>query len=398
MAIASLFGISPEEIVLARQKELRDQQMLRNQQITQQGGQFGLFAPLYQAGLRFGDIASQSIMQGLFPRAQDPMLQRAATTQSIIQKYQGQDFNDPAVLNKMAQEFSASGQPEIAMQLGDRARALVPKASQRIIKQVGGRLVDVTEETPSVIYEAPAEPEKPTVIKPNESTARAAGELGFGVRPNLGDYSQLELAAINNLLQVRGENIQAAGRPAPESGRVPISDLSTATQIVDRFTKGPQEKLSTARDARSQLILAKRGEGAAFAQLRRQLVKLVGDSQIGMGEVRDALGSAGIVGDTISAVNQFMTGVPTADKLDSVEKVIDALEQINAQSYNQGRIRARDVLSEGALKPQTVNSLIPPEYILKRGAPSQFQAGKIYKDAQGNRAKYLGNGNWEPIQ
>lgn len=398
MAIASLFGTSPEEIILARQKELRDQQLLRNQQISQQGSQFGLFAPLYQAGLRFGDIASQSIMQGLFPRAQDPMLQRATTTQSIIQKYQGQDFNDPAVLNKMAQEFSASGQPEIAMQLGDRARALVPKASQRIIKQVGGRLVDVTEETPSVIYEAPPEPEKPEIIKTPANFAAAALDLGFRVKSNLSDYSQQEAQAVNNLLQTRGENIQAAGRPAPESGRVPISDLSTATQIVDRFTKGAQEKLSTARDARSQLILAKKGEGAAFSQLRRQLVKLVGDSQIGMGEVRDALGSAGIVGDTISAVNQFMTGVPTADKLDSVEKVIDALEQINAQSYNQGRIRARDVLSEGALKPQTVNSLIPPEYILKRGAPSQFQAGKIYKDAQGNRAKYLGNGNWEPIQ
>jgi hypothetical protein len=382
----SLFGLTPDQIQEARRLQ-------QQQAINQQAQQFGMFGPLYAAGR---GMAQQGISQlaSLFPDTQqDPMLQRATATQSIIQKYQGQDFNDPAVLSKMAGDFSAAGQPEIAMQLGDRAKALTPKVSRTVVAP-GSSVID---EQGNVLFTAPKE-DKESIVKTNEATARAAGELGFGVRPNLSDYSPKELAAINNLLQVRGENIQAAGRPAPESGRVPISDLSTATQIVDRFTKGPQEKLATARDARSQLILAKRGEGAAFSQLKRQLVKLVGDSQIGMGEVRDALGSAGIVGDTISAVNQFMTGVPTADKLDSVEKVINALERINAESYNQGRIRARDVLSEGALKPQTVNSLIPPEYKLNRGKPSEFQTGKVYKDAKGNRAKYLGNGKWEPIQ
>lgn len=207
MAIASLFGTSPEEIILARQKELRDQQMLRNQQITQQGGQFGLFAPLYQAGLRFGDIASQSIMQGLFPRAQDPMLQRATTTQSIIQKYQGQDFNDPAVLNKMAQEFSASGQPEIAMQLGDRARSLAPKLSRTVVAP-GASVID---EQGKVLYTAPKDSKTTrTVVSPGASVIDEQGKLLF-TAPKDRDIDT-KILTPGAILVDSGGNIIAQGR------------------------------------------------------------------------------------------------------------------------------------------------------------------------------------------
>jgi hypothetical protein len=407
----SLFGLTPEQIQEARRIQ-------QQQAINQEAQAFGMFGPLYAAGRGMSQQGIESIA-GLFPGTrQDPMLQKATTTQSIIEKYKGQDFNDLAVLSSMAKDFSEAGIPDVAMQLGERAIALTPKSVKREIREVAGSLIDVTGDTPEVIYTAPEKPEKEGIVKTGETTAKAASELGFGVRPNLSDYSKEEMTAINNLLQVRGERIQAAGVPQP--GQVKITDLNTATQIVDRFTKSSQEKLATARDARTQLILAKQGNGTALAQLQRQLVKLVGDNQIGLGEVRMALGSAGIVGDTISAVNQFMTGVPTADKLNSVERVINALERINAQSYNQGRARAQTVLKEGALSEQTVNALIPPEYVLRtpgqqnqtqggRQTPtgrgpkqpeartSQFQEGKVYTDANGNRARYV-NGSWVPLQ
>jgi hypothetical protein len=409
----SLFGYSPEQILQARQAAMQERAASEASRVG------GGWAPLFEQARGLSMMGTDVLGRGLFPQAQDPMLQRASTTQGIVQQFQGQDFNDPAVLTRMAQAFSQAGIPDVAMQLGEKAIALTPKPVKREIREVAGSLIDVTGETPEVIYTAPEKPEKESIVKTGEATAKAASELGFGVRPNLNDYSQAEMAAINNLLQTRGERIQAAGVPQP--GQVKITDLNTATQIVDRFTKPSQEKLATARDARTQLILAKQGNGTALAQLQRQLVKLVGDSQIGMGEVRAALGSAGIVGDTISAVNQFMTGVPTTDKLNSVERVINALERVNAQSYNQGRIRAQTVLREGALSDQTVNALIPPEYMLRspgqqqeqtqrgrqlpggRGPkqtearPSQFQEGKVYTDASGNRARYV-NGNWVPLQ
>jgi hypothetical protein len=198
------------------------------------------------------------------------------------------------------------------------------------------------------------------------------------------------------------EERDAAGRAqaaagVPESGQVKVSEIASADRLVGSYINAPKAKLDTVRDVRTQLNLVKKGEGAALPQLQRQLIKLVGDNQIAQGEVRAALGSAGIVGDTINAVNQFMVGTPTAEKLDSVEKVINAFEQINAESYNRGRNRAATVLKEAKLSPETQKSLIPPEYKLGGKKQSAFVEGKIYKDANGNRARYV-NGKWEPVQ
>lgn len=130
MAIQSLFGASPEELILARQREARQEQLLRNQQIAQQGQQFGVFAPLYQAGLRFGDIAGQAITQGLFPSSQDPMLKKAVDIQSVLSKYQGQDLNDPAVLTQIAGNLSGLGYANEAFSLAQTARASAREAER----------------------------------------------------------------------------------------------------------------------------------------------------------------------------------------------------------------------------------------------------------------------------
>jgi hypothetical protein len=121
MAIQSLFGTSPEEVILARQKEARQEQLLRNQQIAQQGSQFGVFAPLYQAGLRFGDIAGQAVSQGLFPGSADPILKKAVDVQSVLSRYQGQDLSDPTVLKGMSGELSKLGYANEAMMLSKEA-------------------------------------------------------------------------------------------------------------------------------------------------------------------------------------------------------------------------------------------------------------------------------------
>ena len=117
----SLFGLTPEQIQEARR-------MQQQQAINQQAQSFGMFGPLYAAGRGMAQQGIGALAQGLFPDAgQDPMLQRATTTQSIIEKYKGQDFNNPLVLTRMASEFSEAGQPDIAMQLGEEARKRVPK-------------------------------------------------------------------------------------------------------------------------------------------------------------------------------------------------------------------------------------------------------------------------------
>jgi hypothetical protein len=117
--MASLFGPTPQEVIMARQQQMQQEQMLRNQQISQQGGQFGVFAPLYQAGLRFGDVASQAVTQGLFPQQADPALQQASAIQSVLGKYQDEDLSSAETLTKIGRELM-----QIAPEAGIKALTL----------------------------------------------------------------------------------------------------------------------------------------------------------------------------------------------------------------------------------------------------------------------------------
>lgn len=191
---------------------------------------------------------------------------------------------------------------------------------------------------------------------------------------------------------------QVAAAGAPPSGAVPITNIATAQGVINNLIKGPKDRLSTVKDVVTQLNLAKKGVGAALPQLQRQLVKLVGDSQIGQGEVRNVLGSEGIIGDTINLVNQFMTGLPTKDKLDAVEQVVKALENSYASSYNSGRKQAEVLLNEANFSPETRKNLLPPEYnTTTRPSKTNFVEGQVYVDAKGNKARYV-NGTWVPVQ
>lgn len=389
MAIESLFGASVADV-----QELRRQQAERD--IAGAGQEFGVFAPLYQAGLRFGNQAVGGIntLMGI----QDPMLKKATDMQAVLSKYQGQDFGSSAVLGQIAGDLASMGYARESISLADdiarlkrEERALIPKSQ---LKEVGGKLLSVSPEgTVTELYTAP---EKEKDLTPQNRAEQDYLNSLYAKYPQTVEgraQAADEFATWKSSFRQREA---AAG--VPQSGEVKISDLAGATKLVGDLTAAPKDKLDTVKTAKTFLDQAKKGEGAALPQLKRQLVKLVGDSQIGQGEVRDALGSSGIVGDTINAVNQFMTGIPTQDKLNSVEQVINALENINAQSYNQGRERAINLLGEAKLSEQTRKTLIPPPYktATERKA-SQFVEGRVYQDANGNRARYV-NGKWVPVQ
>jgi hypothetical protein len=381
MAMTSLFGPTPAQIEEARRLQSR-------QEIAQEAEPFGVFAPLYAASRNLTRTGAQSLVSGLFPEAQDPALREAQAVEQIRQKYMGQNMTDPSVLQQMAVELGPVA-PMAALRLAQTAKQLTP-SDETIALAPGAKLIN--RRTGATVAQAP---DRESIVKTPANFAAAAAELGFGVLPNLSNYTPEQTAAVNNLLQTRGERTQAAG--VPQSGEVKIQDLASARGLVKDLTGSSKDKLDTVRDVRTQLNLAKKGEGAALPQLQRQLIKLVGDSQIAQAEVRAALGSAGIVGDTINAVNQFMTGVPTADKLASVEKVIDALEDINAQSYNRSRKQAAEIIGEAKFNEQTKKALIPPEYKTRKEKSTGFVEGKVYIDASGNRARYV-KGKWEPVQ
>jgi hypothetical protein len=235
------------------------------------------------------------------------------------------------------------------------------------------------------------------MVKTPATFAAVGSSLGIPPKANLAEYTQDESARINAQIQQNKEKESAAG-VAPQPGQLPLEDLIRARNVVEGETKSSKDNLGTVGQIRVLLSEAQGGSGTAVAQLRRQLVKLVGDSQIGQGEVRDALGSLGIVGDVVSGINQLFTGTPSKEKLKDVEKVVNALENSVARSYNSSVDRTKILLEQGKLSPEIVQNVVPPKYTpASEKKKSKFIEGKIYKDANNNRAVYR-NGKFEPIQ
>jgi len=333
-------------------------------------------------------------------------LKQQRKLQAIIQGVQTQvDVSTPDGLAELANRLNEF--PEfsgIALAMRQEAAKAKLAANEAQLKEglvkaqtatEGYRQTELASRAEKNLREPTAKEDK---IKTPPDFAAAGISLGIPSKVNIADYTQEETARIRQQLQKDRESTARAGAPVPASGEVKIGDIASANTLVENLVKAPRENLSTVNQLRTLISQARKGEGAAVPQLQRQLVKLVGDSQIASAEARTALGSAGVVGDAFSYINTLFTGTPSAEKLNSVSKVIDALEQINANSYNQGRNRATALINEAKFSPETRKSLIPPEYKTgKQREKSKFIEGQIYQDAKGNKARYV-NGQWVPVQ
>jgi hypothetical protein len=359
---------------------------------------------LYQAGLQFGDIGASAMRQGLFPQQADPSLQKATAIQGVLAKYAGQDTNSASVLEKISADLRTID-PDAsfrALELADK-RTKETKETFRTLTEEEKRQQGITD---TGVYQIGSLGGIKRVAEPRDEAPTTASERDYltSLQSKYPDTAEGKAAAANEFAQWKSSFRQReAAAGVPRAGEVKVTDIAAATGIVDRFVKDPKDRLSTANSARTQLNLAKQGSGPAFAQLKRQLVKLVGDSQIGQGEVRDALGRAGVVGDTIDAVNTFLTGVPSRDKLGAVEQVINALEEQGALSYNEGRAQAERVLNNAELTPSTVKDLIPPPYKTARekAVESQNKGPAVGAVQSGYRFKGgdpANKNNWEKVQ
>lgn len=93
-------------------------------------------------------------------------------------------------------------------------------------------------------------------------------------------------------------------------------------------------------------------------------------------------------------------GTPTAQTAtDPGAAVMDAATR-DAQKQGLDSFTVESKLVNGG-RPTTVNlkksGAAPASSPAASTEPDQFQTGRVYRDASGNRAKYLGNGKWQPL-
>jgi hypothetical protein len=204
-----------------------------------------------------------------------------------------------------------------------------------------------------------------------------------------------ELAAqIYNAREVSERRSVSAAGVAPTPGNVPLNVLKQAQDIVNEYTSKP--KLALDNIGRIAVIGEQvKKNPTVLPQFRRELVKLAGDSQIGQNEVKAILGSEGFASDIINGVNNFLEGKPTNVKIDNVLAGVKALEMYTAKQYDTGRQKAKTVLDQGKIAPETRDAILPPAYRMPIPAPKVGTVKGGFKFKGGNPADEK---NWEAVK
>jgi hypothetical protein len=188
----------------------------------------------------------------------------------------------------------------------------------------------------------------------------------------------------NNREQAEKRKVAEAG-VAPAPGNVPLNVLSQAIDITTQYTKGSKQSLDSI--GRIAAIGEQvKSNPTVLPQFKRELVKLAGDSQIGQNEVKAILGSAGFASDVINGVNSFLTGAPTNVKIDDVLRGVKALEAYSANQYEIGRQKAKTVLDQGRIAPETRDAILPPAYQMPKAPPKVGEVRGGYRFKGGDPA------------
>lgn len=264
MAISSLFGPTPAELIFAQQKEARQEQLLRNQQIAQQGAEFGPFRGLYQAGLRMGEVGGQAIAQSLFPAPVDPRLQEASAVQAVLSKFSDMDQSDPKILERIGRELMP-----VAPNAGLRALTLAKELSVKekpIPIRPGGALVSPTGQ---LIYERPSE-DKGVKVGVTENTGEiiySDGSQQYVIQNNIrvpftgkvaeqgGQKINLGLGEALNQMFAKTEGQEKAQAWAL-AGKV-YKDNASILSTIDEFkTTAPKAFLGTGAGAQKEISKA----------------------------------------------------------------------------------------------------------------------------------------------
>lgn len=336
MAIApNMFGIDP----MAYQQQ-------QNQQDFNQAIQYAALDPfqratagVYQGAKQFGRAA-----QGLLGM-EDPQITASKEAQSLMGKYdistseglkglslslmqRAQDINSP-VLAGLAQQAASQYQKVLLNE------ATVEQKTREKIPVIGERVNQALYA--DALRRAGGDPIKAAQIYDAEEQAKKQGVAAAGV--------------------------------APAPGNVPLTVLSQAMDITTQYTKVPKQSLENI--GRIAVIGEEvKKNPTVLPQFKRELVKLAGDSQIGQNEVKAILGSAGFASDVINGVNNFLTGAPTNVKIDDVLKGVKALETYAATQYETGRQKAKTVLDQGRIAPETRDAILPPAYRMPGQPPA----------------------------
>lgn len=329
-----LFGVSPEQLMQSREEAdyARNLAAVRLSPMEQSN------LMLRQAGTQAGQIGASLL--GI----EDPQMQAAREAQSLASKY---DLTTSAGLKDLI-----LGLQERSQQTGNQALAsLIPQAAAAYQK--------------AALNEATIAAKMREKIPAKTSTGEIVNEALYADALRRAGGDPIKAAQIYDAEEQDKKRRIAEAGVVPPPGQVPLTVIGQAQDIADKYTAKPKARLETIGGIVS-IAKQVKANPTALPQLQRELVKLAGDSQIGQNEVKNILGSSGFSADIIDGVNKFLTGAPTDTKIDDVLRGVQAIEQYTAKQYETGRQKAKKVLSQGKISPETQDAVLPDPYGVKK--------------------------------
>lgn len=215
----SLFGLTPTAVNQALKAE--EEARARTQVNLLQGNPFaaGAYGAL-QSGERM--LTGVRNLTGQV----DPRLQAAQQLQGIVQGVQqrGVDLATPEGLIELANELNTV--PDFTgFAVGMRQQAAQMQAGARKAQLGEAETISKIEKNRAEAMKAMREQPEPSVKTPAEF-ATVAGQLGFGVKPNLADYTPEQYGAVNAELERKGTRKAEAGAAKIEvAGQKNILDI-----------------------------------------------------------------------------------------------------------------------------------------------------------------------------
>lgn len=335
MAIApNMFGIDPMSY-----------QQQQNKQDFNQAVQYASLDPfqratasMYQGATQLGRAA-----QGMFGM-EDPQITASKEAQTLMGQF------DPT---------TSEGLKGLSLALMQRAQAtnspVLAGLAQQAAAQYQKAILNEATVEQKTREKTPAIGEKVNQALYADALRRAGGD-------------PIKAAQIYDAEELAKRKSVAASGVAPAPGQVPLTVLGQAQDIADKYTAKSKARLDNIGGIVAIANQVKTNP-TALPQFKRELVKLAGDSQIGQNEVKSILGSEGLGADVVDAVNTFLTGAPTDVKIDKVLEGVKAIEKYTAGQYETGRQKARKVLAQGKIDPETQAAVLPDPYGVKKSSP-----------------------------
>jgi hypothetical protein len=281
---------------------------------------------------------------------QEAMKAQAAAEKTYLERVKTVTEN-PQQLGIVSAPLAAQAQAQIAKMSADGQ----PLNEQQIAALQASpqyqQLVGLTSaQQAGIEKQAPATPE----FVNKELLAQAIQDSDGDVRKGAILYNERRLA--------EREKVAKASVPLTP-GNVKTSDISTFISNVGTQTKPPRDKLTNYNELRNFVDQARSGNTEAVSQISRWLVRMSGDSQIGQNEVRQIANAGGFVERNVGGVQQFITGLPTKEKLNKIVQLIDSLEDKTGQDLNKKLDKLTKVWETSELPAQTIQAELGDRYV-----------------------------------